>query len=129
MNAKTKIHQARLEEWTLLLADQSSSGLTVREWCNQNNITIHKYNYWKHLLKEQLTDKLLPDIVPVMLPENPTPVSGISYKSHDSRNSYNLTTQNATPHPISITINDIRIDITASDLIWLPDVIKAVRNA
>ena len=53
MNAKQKLHQVHLQEWTVRFADQKASGLTVRQWCEQNNLSFHTYNYWKHLLKEE----------------------------------------------------------------------------
>ena len=68
MNSHQKLHQVRLNEWASLFADQKASGLTVRDWCAQNNLSIHKYNYWKHQLKESITDQFLPDIAPLSLP-------------------------------------------------------------
>ena len=68
MNAKQKLHQIHLQEWTVRFADQKASGLTVRQWCEQNNLSFHTYNYWKHLLKEEVVDQALPDIVPITLP-------------------------------------------------------------
>ena len=68
MNAKQKLHQVHLQEWTVRFADQKASGLTVRQWCEQNNLSFHTYNYWKHLLKEEIVDQTLPDIVPISLP-------------------------------------------------------------
>ena len=70
MNAKQKLHQAHLREWAARFADQKASGLTVRTWCEQNDLSIHKYNYWKHLLKEEVVDQVLPDIVPLALPSS-----------------------------------------------------------
>ena len=52
MNAKQKLHQIHLQEWTVRFAEQKASGLTVRQWCEQNHLSFHTYNYWKHLLKE-----------------------------------------------------------------------------
>ena len=68
MNAKQKLHQVHLQEWSIRFADQKASGLTVRQWCEQNNLSFHTYNYWKHLLKEEVVDQSLPDIVPLSLP-------------------------------------------------------------
>ena len=68
MNAKQKLHQVHLQEWAIRFADQKASGLTVRQWCEQNNLSFHTYNYWKHLLKEEVVDQALPDIVPLSLP-------------------------------------------------------------
>ena len=68
MNAKQKLHQAHLTEWAARFSDQKASGLTVRQWCDQNHVSIHKYNYWKHQLKEEVVDQMLPDIVPLPVP-------------------------------------------------------------
>ena len=68
MNAKQKLHQVHLQEWAIRFADQKASGLTVRQWCEQNKLSFHTYNYWKHLLKEEVVDQSLPDIVPLSLP-------------------------------------------------------------
>ena len=110
MNAKQKIHQAKLNQWIGLFKEQADSGLTVRQWCEKNNYSFHTYNYWKHILKEEYASAALPDIVPVF-PSNPalpTPVpsneiSGmtqtISHNSRDLRNSCHVGT-------IHITIGD-----------------------
>lgn len=68
MNAKQKLHQAKLQEWTARFADQKASGLTVRQWCEINHFSFHTYNYWKHLLKEEVVNQALPDIVPLSIP-------------------------------------------------------------
>ena len=68
MNAKQKLHQIHLQEWTVRFDDQKASGLTVRQWCEQNNLSFHTYNYWKHLLKEEVVEQVLPDIVPLTVP-------------------------------------------------------------
>jgi hypothetical protein len=39
--------------------------------CEQNKLSFHTYNYWKHLLKEEAVDQALPDIVPLSLPVLP----------------------------------------------------------
>ena len=44
MNAKQKMHQEKL---------------------NQKNFSSHTYNYWKHVLKEELTSQVLTAIVPI----------------------------------------------------------------
>ena len=50
-----------------------SSGLSVKKWCILNNISIHAYNYWKHIAKEEYLDSILPDIVPLAAPSDPLP--------------------------------------------------------
>nr|WP_303243442.1 hypothetical protein [uncultured Blautia sp.] len=68
MNARQKLHQVHLQEWTVRFADQKASCLTVCQWCEQNNFSFHTYNYWKHLLKEEVVHQALPDIVPLSVP-------------------------------------------------------------
>ena len=116
MNAKQKLHQAKLYNWSEIFKAQASSGLTTKEWCCQNSVSIHAYNYWKHQLKENVVDALLPDIVPVNTALlDPYPVS------NESRD------QSAV---LTISYNDIHIRIGAS----ISDeqilrMIKAVRYA
>jgi hypothetical protein len=134
MDTKSKIHQAKLAKWAALIKEQSESNLTVKEWCQQNSYTIHAYNYWKHLLKEEAVKSMMPDIVPIAeIPQTslpsvaPSPSSLINLPciaSHDSRNTI------ATSSPISISLGDIRIEIgsKASDDV-ITSIIKAVRHA
>ena len=133
MNAKQKIHQANLADWTLRFKEQTASGLTVKIWCEKNGYSIHTYNYWKHVLKEKYVDSIFPDIValsvpatydskslPILLENSPsTPDTALC----DSRNSYN--------HPdIVLSLGDVTLNIfnaTSDELITR--VLKAVRNA
>ena len=122
MSSHSKIHQVNLDNWSVRIAEQAASGLTIRQWCSQNNVSFHKYNYWKHLLKEQVTDSVLPDIVPVTLP------SDKPYELHESYNSYN--SHDALPsNTISLSMNGITIQIPSQLIPMLPDIIKAVRYA
>ena len=126
MTSKEKIHQLHLNEWAARFADQKASGLTVKQWCEQNNFTIHTYNYWKHILKEEIVSKALPDIVPLTLSEGtaslpvaqtPTPI---------------LT--NCTSLPIrstaTLSLGDISIEFDSNiSEDFLRTIIKAVRYA
>lgn len=73
MNTTKKLQQAKLDQWAVLCKEQSESGLTVKQWCEQNGYTIHTYNYRKHRLKESYVDSVLPDIVPIT-PQSPAPL-------------------------------------------------------
>ena len=85
MKARQKLHQIHLQEWTVRFADQKASGLTVRQWCEQNNLSFHTYNYWKHLLKEEVVQQALPDIVPLSLPVLPDSGSSLETTVPDVR--------------------------------------------
>lgn len=39
--------KANSEYWQQIVSDQISSGLTQHEWCEQNNVNIHNFRYWK----------------------------------------------------------------------------------
>lgn len=128
MSAHQKIHQANLTNWASLFKDQAESGLTIKEWCLQNNVSIHKFYYWRRQAKESYVDSILPDIVPMSLPStasnsDPLPVS---LDPCDFNNSRNLLKSS----PVSLTIGDIRIEIgsSASDAM-IAGIIKAVRHA
>lgn len=127
MNARQKLHQLHLQEWTARFAEQKASGLTIRQWCDQNNYSIHTYNYWKHILKEQVADRFLPDIVPLSLPEALPDYSDSSLPVHTD-----LTNRTIRAHcsTVKLTINDIVIEVgidTPED--FLCRLIKAVRYA
>lgn len=127
MNARQKIHQLHLQEWTARFAEQKASGLTVRQWCDQNNFSIHTYNYWKHILKEELADELLPDIVPLSLPEALPDCSDSSLPVHTDLTNRTIRANCST---VKLTVNDISLEVgidTPED--FLCRLIKAVRYA
>ena len=87
MNTKEKLHQLHLNEWAARFSEQKASDLTVRQWCDQNNFSIHTYNHWKHLLKEELASQVLPDIVPLSIPEPVTiPDSAVPFAPAPPKN-------------------------------------------
>ena len=88
MNTTAKIHQAKMAKWAALIKEQSESTLTVKEWCDQNNVTIHAYHYWKHRLKELAVRSMMPDTS--------------LHESRDSRDTISTS--------ISVSLGDIRIE-------------------
>ncbi len=132
MNAKQKLHQANLQNWAILIQSQVDSGLTIRAWCDQNNISFNAYDYWKHLLKEEYVDSYMPDIVQVSsassVPsqsktQSQTLTSRESRDSHNPRHSYE-----AQPIRICTADADIAFSPSVTDDLILR-VIKAVRYA
>lgn len=137
MNSTDKLHQARLNEWATKISEQVASGLTAREWCTRNNITIHKYNYWKHLLKEEAVNQLLPDVAPLSVPDIvplaiPDIPSGTNHHVYpESSHSTNCTIRAIDPSAVAkISIGNISIEISSSiSEDFLVRLIKAVRYA
>ena len=133
MSTKQKLHQLHLNEWASRFADQKASGLTVRQWCDQNNCSIHTYNYWKHLLKEELASQVLPDIVSLTMSGATLPCSSASMLPPTCtplESSLTNSAIRATQATATLTINSIAIQID-SDISedFLRTIIKAVRYA
>lgn len=123
MNTRQKLHQLRMNEWATRFSDQKASGLTVKEWCDQNDLSIHTYNYWKRALKEELASQVPPDIVPIMIPESSASLAPI--ESNDS-----ILTNCAIRSTAKLTYNNLSIEFD-SDIseAFLTAIIKAVRHA
>ncbi len=141
MNAKQKLHQVKLQEWASKFTAQRDSGLSVKTWCAQNGISIHAYNYWKHLLKEEVVDQLLPEIVPISVT---TPVinqpleadsrpdtATFSSDTNSQANSLRANCTNRADHvPVRLTINDVTIETDSSvPETFLLSLIKVIRYA
>ena len=130
MNARQRLHQIHLQEWTVRFADQKASGLTVRQWCEQNKLSFHTYNYWKHLLKEEVVDQSLPDIVPLSLPvfSGSDSSSGTTAPAFPSIRAIRSIRSNNSN--VKMLINGVSIEIdTAISEEFLGKLIKAVCHA
>ena len=57
------------EEWKEQVYSQIASGLTVKEWCSQNNVNEKTYYYHLRRVKEKLCDEQEHSVVPVNVPE------------------------------------------------------------
>lgn len=44
-------YQIRLDHWTQIVQNCTSSGLTRKEWCDQNQIPIKTYYYWQRRVR------------------------------------------------------------------------------
>ena len=127
MNARQKLHQIHLQEWTVRFADQKASGLTVRQWCEQNNLSFHTYNYWKHLLKEEVVDQALPDIVPLSLPALADSDSSLETTVSEIRS---IRANRSNDSNIKLQINGVSIEIdTSVSEQFLTKLIRAVCHA
>ena len=121
MNTDLKIRQAKLSRWTALFHEQASSGLNVKTWCDRNGVSIHAYYYWKRIVKEAYVDSILPDIVPLSVPDMPsTPSVPVQpdtsshelYKLHDLRESNPA--HASLPDTVTVSVGDIRIEFGAN---------------
>lgn len=44
--------EQKLEEWKKIIESAGSSGKTVQEWCDENNINTRNFYYWRKKLRE-----------------------------------------------------------------------------
>ena len=130
MSTKSILHQAKLNEWASLFADQKSSGLSVAEWCKQNNLSQYKFFYWKRQLKEEAIEQVLPEIVPLTMPSvQPNEPLAIPTATVDSETcaSCAIFTSKLCAR---LYINGICIELDSSaNETFIKNIIKAVRHA
>lgn len=50
MTSNALKHQARLQEWTVAIQECRSSGLPVKQWCQNQGITTTTYYRWEREL-------------------------------------------------------------------------------
>lgn len=132
MSAKSTIHQVRLNEWAIRISEQKASGLSVPDWCEQNNLTVHQYFYWKRQLKTQAVKQMLPDIVPISLETVPLePLSRESTNLAPMTQVQNTTLASCTTCSCArVLINGISIELDSSaSEEFIRTLIKAVRYA
>ncbi len=129
MSSKALIHQVKLNEWASLLADQKASGLTVEDWCLQNNVSKDQYFYWKRQLKDELVTKALPEIVPLALPAAPDPEPQLPTAKDSNGKSCTSCSTFPTASCARVYINGMTVefDSAASDTL-IKSVLKAVRH-
>ena len=52
---RKEIHQSKCEEWEKLIDQWIGSGLSKKQWCNENNINVRQLRYWQRVLKREVT--------------------------------------------------------------------------
>ena len=136
MSTKSLLHQALLNEWASRFADHKASGLSVAEWCKENNLSQYKYFYWKRQLKEEVTIQALPEIVPLAMPSTPANDSDVSSNPHasDVTGATGATCATCASFPSNpcarVLINGMTIELDSSaSEIFITNLIKAVRHA
>ena len=45
-------HAVMLQEWSTKIAECRSSGMSVKDWCAEQGITIKTYYYWEKRLRK-----------------------------------------------------------------------------
>lgn len=50
--------QAGIAKWSRLIAEQNNSGLTIRDFCRQHDLSWHAYYYWLRKIREHIAPEL-----------------------------------------------------------------------
>ncbi len=131
MSTKSMLHQAKLNEWASRFADQKSSSLTVAEWCKQNNLSEHKFYYWKRQLKEEAIEQALPEIIPLAMPPVQSPVTQVTTNATEATSETSASCTSFASNPSArLFINGICIELdTSANEAFIKNIIKAVRHA
>ena len=127
MSSKSIIDQAKLASWASMFSDQKASGLSVAEWCLQNNISKNRFFYWKRKLKDEVITSSLPDIVPLSMTPSKSPSNELS-NLQTTRESYtSCATFQTSCARVYINGVTVEFDASASDDL-IRSVLKAVRH-
>lgn len=65
--------QVRITEWTKIFRDRQQSGLSVKEYCTRNNISMDRYYYWLRKAQETAIDQK-PQEFAQLIPPKPSNV-------------------------------------------------------
>ena len=68
-------HEIRVKEWSKIIQDCYTSGLTQKEWCMQNHINEKSFYYWQRVIRKETLAKcpLLSSDVQTTFVELPSP--------------------------------------------------------
>lgn len=68
--------QLKLQQWATLIKEYNDSGLKLKDWLCENNLTKDQYYYWRNQLKETVVKSMTPEFVslPVCQPQSTFPL-------------------------------------------------------
>lgn len=78
LTVKSVLHQS----WVNMVQAQVQSGLTVRNWCAENNISTKTFYYRRKQIREEMLQAAAPAFVEVPVPVDQAGVSADSSESH-----------------------------------------------
>ena len=65
MSTREETRQLRLASWQQIFADRAASGLSVKDYCEANNLKRDQYFYWLSIARKmhrQLCRRIHPDL-------------------------------------------------------------------
>ena len=63
MDSKVKslTAQYRYDKWVGIISERNASGLSIKDWCRQNNVNETSYYYWLKKIRHSIVESLDPD--------------------------------------------------------------------
>ena len=52
-NMKTEKHEMEKARWAKYIKERNESGITVKEWCSRNGISISKCYHWLRVVRDE----------------------------------------------------------------------------
>ncbi|MDE7253787.1 MAG: hypothetical protein K2O32_12710 [Acetatifactor sp.] len=104
------------EEWLLIFQQRTQSGLSVRKWCDSNQISYDKYKYWeKKLLRKTDLEKTVYPMDFVELPQALLP---------------HLPLEQEQSYPFELSFQDFHLKIAShADLSQLAGILKILQGS
>lgn len=121
MSTSLTVRNMRRESWALMLREQAASGLSVREWCRRNELSVKSFYYRRRQVQEMILDSgPRPVFAEVSMPQS----ADSSYA--DSAPGLNV---GFVPR-LTIAFGDVLISVDQNTpMPLLADIMKVIRNA
>ena len=58
MDTSLTVRNMRRQSWALMLREQSASGLSVKDWCKQNNLSTKSFYYRRKQVQSMVLDSV-----------------------------------------------------------------------
>ena len=58
MDTSLTVRNMRRQSWALMLREQSASGLSVKDWCEQNNLSTKSFYYRRKQVQSMVLDSV-----------------------------------------------------------------------
>ena len=51
-------HEMRLIQWASIVSSCRNSGMSIRSWCIENNVSEKQFHYWQRLVRGEVLENL-----------------------------------------------------------------------
>lgn len=123
MGTQLTVSDLRHQTWALMVQQQMHSGLTVKQWCHENQISLKTFYYRRRLVQDNLLQAVsstnpFVEVTPSAPCVKPLPLPG-------------ATSDQEPFHPeLTLSVRDVVIGITReTSKTLLADVLEVIRNA